>query len=329
MNPKSVSIFACGGCGINIGRTFEAKFNEVKALEFSALPPSVYYIDTSDSNLRRHGIDQDRVFLFEGKDGGGKYRPENHSVIVKTMPNLLQKFEPSAFNIIVCSTGGGSGAVIGHVLLNELRRQNAAALVILIGSTASLAEIENGVKALRSLDKIAHDDNKPVVCSYLENSPEGGRSAVDAHALEELLALVGLFAGQHDELDSTDLKHWLTFRELGAELVALEMVRGQQAYANIKDVISVATLAVAGDNTHMTPTPAYQAVGYVPDSWVQSKFVTAGAPMSFCLSSDLVERASKELIEAELVVNKVVSTRVRRDSLVRRHDEATDDGQFL
>lgn len=329
MNPHSVSIYNVGGCGLNQGRAFEAKFTEAKSAELNTVPPSVFYVDTSSSNLRRSGIDQERTYLFDDMDGSGKLRAENHREISKRIPNLLQAFQPSTFNIVISSAGGGSGAVIAHSLIKELRKQELPVVLILIGTTASLIEINNSVKTLKSLDKMAHDDDLPIVCFYLENTPNAGRQAVDAAALEALVSLVALFAGAHEELDSADLKHWLKFEELGGELVALEIVRGQKNYQAIKDVVSVATLAAPGDNTHLDPTPAYQAVGYVPDNWVTNKFVTMGEPLSFCLSSDLVERASKELLSHEAEVSRVHQTRVRRDSLVGRHDQATDDGLIL
>ena len=112
-------VFSCGGAGINIGRQAAAVSNE-----FS-------------EHLRKPGINRDKVFLFEGIDGSGKVRAENHKAIGKSVLKILEQFKPGKFNIIVNSASGGSGSIIGHSILAELKKRGEQVVMILIGSTAS------------------------------------------------------------------------------------------------------------------------------------------------------------------------------------------------
>ena len=190
----STTIYAVGGCGINIGRQAAAVSNEFSEHD-------VFFVDTSESNLRKPGINRDKVFLFEGIDGSGKVRAENHKAIGKSVLKILEQFKPGKFNIIVNSASGGSGSIIGHSILAELKKRGEQVVMILIGSTASHIEIENTVKTLKSLDALADKVGSPVVMHYLENSATLDRKSIDANAAGAITMLLALFAGVHDELD--------------------------------------------------------------------------------------------------------------------------------
>lgn len=325
-DKKSVAIYACGGAGTNLANQIEGYTPEEGFAD-----PLIYYVDTSNSNLRRTNIDMSRVYLFDGVDGSGKERSENSQVIAKHAQNILLQFQPTAFNIIVCSASGGSGAVIGHTLAAELRKRGEQVIMLAVGTTGSVKEIENTIKSLKSLDGLASKIDKPMVVHYLQNSATAPRPVIDAAAKQALVYLLGLFSGQNKELDTADLKNWLNHPELDSQVVSLQFTSSDpSSYAHAGDVISVATLATPEMNTLLDPVPAYQAVGFVPSSWLEGKVkLMDKEPIHYTISPNLIEDVVSDLNKKLHASQSRLTSRVRRDSLVSNTDNATGDGMVL
>ena len=103
-STNQVRIYAAGGSALNIVSELE-NLRTTTEPGFANLAPC--YIDTSRSNLSSKRIAEENMYLFEGTDGSGKVRSTNYEAIVKNALAILQKFKPSAFNIILHSGGGG------------------------------------------------------------------------------------------------------------------------------------------------------------------------------------------------------------------------------
>lgn len=326
----SVTVYGAGGAGINLTRQIAAQVQGDAKNIFSQVDANFVYVDTSESNLAKNGIDKDAVFLFEGVDGSGKVRAENHVIIAKSTLKILQAHKPGTFNIVVCSASGGSGSVIGHSLVAELRKQGEQVVVLIVGSTGSHIEIANTLKTLKSLDKLAHDLSSPIVAHYLENSPGRKRSDVDHNVIGAALMLLMLFGSRHEELDSADLRHWLTYKALGAELIILQFASSPERYEALEDILSVATLALPDVDTSLSPKPSYHTVGLLNKAWTEhpAKFIGT-TPVHYALSPAPVVAATKALQALLTEVEQQLGARVRRDSLVKDSDVATDNGLIL
>ncbi len=138
----SISIFATGGTGINLG----SKFEEVKNSKNVAIEPiSISYIDTSESNIRHNKISKESLYLVENANGSGKNRAENYESIKEQVKKILLVNKPEEFNIVIASCGGGSGSVIAPLLVNELLEQKKAVVAVLVGSSDSTIEIKNTI----------------------------------------------------------------------------------------------------------------------------------------------------------------------------------------
>lgn len=307
-NRNNVSIYACGGCGINI----VGSLPDVAAAAGVA-KASLYAIDTSRSNLRSSGFNQDNTYLFEGTNGSGKVRGENLSVIVKNAKQILQQFKPGDFNIVVHSGGGGSGGPIGAILVSEMLAEGIPVVAIVVGSTDSHAEVENTIKTLQTYDGLARDVEYPMVVHYLENGGAEGaaRKTIDSGAHSAIHALLMLFSGQNDEMDTADVRNWIK-RAGAAEVFALQFCPTQEAYDKAGTVLSVATLATRDHNTSLRPSPAYQAVGYVVDDVVAAGLKQA---LHYALSGNLVDDCVKALKKRHSENEKRLASVVRRDDL--------------
>lgn len=319
MTPLSVSIFAAGGCGVNIVGGLPNSPSGAKAVA------SCYAIDTSKSNLRDSKFSADNVYLFDGLDGSGKVRSENHAVIAKNTLQILQKFQPGTFNIVVHSGGGGSGNVIAGSLVAELTRQGEQVVVIMVGSTNSQIEVENTYKTLQSYGVIAERSECPIVVHYLENSSTNGRKAIDGGAHAAIQALLMLFSGLNSEMDSADLRNWIRHAG-GNEVFSLQFCPSAEAYSRAGTVTSVATLAKMEHNTALSPAPAYQTVGYASSEEAMEALVE---PLHFTLSGNLIDNSAKALTAMKQENDKRFKSAVRRDSLVAQNAKISDDGLVL
>lgn len=329
MSIQNVCVYAAGGCGVNIVKQFGA----ARALAESAPKAGGFhswfetvYIDTSNSNMRTASLDQEKVFLFDGIDGSGGERAENHAIISQSIPAILQRFKPHTFNIVVNSASGGSGAIIGGAITAELMKRGENVISIVVGSTDSLKQIDNTIKALKSFDGIAGKVGRPAVVHYLENSNETPRGATDTSAIAALGVLIALFSGQNDELDTADLRNWLTHSSMRPELVTLSFVQSLEGYQACGNVGTVATLALPTSNSSLTPVPAYHTVGFITDEEVAKSIAT---PLHYVISKNRIEPISKRLADKRKEVDDHLKSAVARKSLISDTDTIADDGQCI
>lgn len=90
----TLSLYACGGTGINIAKMIREMDIEIN------------YIDTSSSNLKT--VNSNNVFLVDGMDGAGKDRSATYEGFKDISEDVLLKHKPSEeLNIVIGSLSGG------------------------------------------------------------------------------------------------------------------------------------------------------------------------------------------------------------------------------
>lgn len=331
-STNTVTIYGCGGMGVNLNSEL-AQAND-EAIGFAQRAHC--FIDTSKSNLLNKKVPEDRLFLLENIDGSGKVRAQNYEDIAKNALAILQKFKPTALNIVIHSAAGGSGSVIGPVLVSELKARGEQVIVILTGSTASRIEIENTIKTLKSYEAIAHKRNSPVVTHYLENTPETNRTQVNKQAKQAVSLLCGLFSGVNEELDSADLKSWLDFLQFtggDAQLSSLNFSYKKGDLAKAGTVASVATLALREVDTSLDIAVAYQATGVAPDEWrlgnPNGSQMLGEEPIHYAISPDFITSSVQRLNTSLKEIDAAFASRVARTSILDKGDAATSTGVVL
>lgn len=333
LSKAEVRVYACGGGGINVISELDLT-RASPSLGFASMVPC--YIDTSASNLHGKDLREDSTYLFEGIDGSGKVRSMNYEDISKNAKAILLKYKPTNFNIVVHTASGGSGSVIGPVLISELKARGEQVIVIVIGSTDTRIEIENTLKTLKSYESIADKRGSPVVVYYVENSAASPRYSVNLKIRTTMSILLGLFSGQNSELDTADLKNWLEYTiitKTQPRLASLIIAVNKKELEETGTVISVATLAMPEMDTRLQNTPAYQCVGYAPAVW------RAGAPNSInaidqdpihvMISDDFIIQSTNKLTKALKDLDDVFSSRNARVSILDKNDTKTDTGLVL
>lgn len=275
---NSVVIYGAGGCGINCVKQIS---KAVGSDNFAAL--ETYFIDTSDSNIDTKNDDTyiiDPVTDTGIKRGGsGKLRTSNSAVISENINNILLQFKPSStLNIVIHSVSGGSGSVIGPLLVKSLLEKDMPVIVMTVGSTGSNIEANNSLKTLMTYENMSILTKKPINLFYYENGVEKNRKQVDAALNIDLLLLTVLFSGDIRELDDSDLNNFLNYHkvtEYEPRLTRLGIYQGNPVIDKCTSIISAVTVSdKEGDTDIPNMIIGYQCCGILKEGVADSLNVT-------------------------------------------------------
>lgn len=318
---NEVRLFGCGGAGVNVVSHYAGRDREKGCAN---LIPSL--IDTSASNLRRHQLSDENVYQVEGLDGSGKIRSENHGEINKVIKEILVKMPPTDFNIVSFSTSGGSGSVIGPLIIKELLSRGLSVVAVVVGSDESVIAAENTLKTLQSMELIAKKVETPIVMSYHHNDQGSRRSSVDQEMFASIACLSMLASGDNLEMDRLDLVHWLNYPKVNGatpRLNTLEIAMSQEAYSDLTGVMSVASLYSDFDQERIVTDADYHSDGFTDLSEIDIK------EAHFAISVDGVAGIGKKIKERVNKMKETREARVERDTLLDGVDAASDDDLIL
>jgi hypothetical protein len=186
----SWKIFGCGGCGANIVK----KFLDTKTSNSSCI------IDTSNSN-NVSGVEFHRI---SGLNGSGKFRAENATAISQAISSFVSSGPFEEINIVIFSLAGGSGSVIGPLLLKEIFRQKKIGIALTVESSISNIDAKNSINTLKTLEILTKDIYLPITLF----SNGFGRDKVDTSVVNYINILTDLFDSDIKELDLMDKKNF-------------------------------------------------------------------------------------------------------------------------
>lgn len=254
-NISNMTVYACGGCGVNIGRA-------IKDLNID-----IYFIDGSDSNMRN--VDQDKVFLVPEMSGAGKKRSITHEHFLPVAEDVLIKFKPSTnLNVVVSSISGGSGSIAAPAIVKELISRNLPVIVIAVDSHNSVIEIQNSVNTLRTYKGVSSVTKKSVSLFYIENT---NRKEADQRAAQFINLLTVLTnKDKTEECDVTDLYNFINFDEVTDNKPSVAFLEvGQNEPVNPeKGVVVASTILMTTDrNAVIHPVvPEYLSTCIITDT---------------------------------------------------------------
>ena len=267
----TLRIYGCGGTGINILKEIMTK-NESETNGFSEIKP--VFLDTSESNIDHSVMTDDNTYFYDSNDtqgnkldGSGMDRSANHAVIAARPVEILHKFKPGNINVVIHSTSGGSGSVIGPVLVSELIRKEQSVIVVLVGSFGCKKEAVNSVNTLKSYQSISTKRGVPIQASYFENNINNTMDMVN----QEVMTLVGLvsifFSGNNKSLDSADLNNLLDYRKVvgsyDPQLAYLNVFAKEIKLNKDQGVIGVVSLTKEGTSHNCGIHVDYHTFGYM------------------------------------------------------------------
>ena len=251
---SNMTVYACGGCGVNIGRA-------IKDLNID-----VCFVDGSDSNMK--GIDSDKTFLVPEMSGAGKKRLITHEHFLPVAEDVLIKFKPSTtLNVVISSVSGGSGSVAAPAIVKELISRNLPVIVVAIDSRSSVIELQNSVNTLKTYKGVSSVTKKAVSVFYIENN---NRKEADQRAAQFINLLTVLTdKDKTEECDVTDLYNFINFDEVTDNKPSVAFLEvGQNEPVNPeKGVVVASTILMTSDrNATIHPViPEYLSTCIITD----------------------------------------------------------------
>lgn len=320
-----VKIYACGGAGINLGKQF-ASWSGRSTGQYAQL--DTVFIDTSKSNLDPE-IPREQIYLVNDLDGSGKLRATNFAAISEAANEILHEHRPADINVVLHSAGGGSGSVIGPLLVSELLDRGQQVIVVMVGSTSSRIETENTKKTLMGYEAISLKRNRPVNCFYRQNSLETPRAQIDKSVSAVLTLMTMVFSGSIRELDSEDIRNFLNYQNVTSytpKLTFLDFWNQEIDLQKGESVVSVVTLVDDNTNPGIAQMTDYQAVGYMSADF--AKIVPQPLPLHMAVIAGhfrpVIDNLTKLLGE-----HKETRSTINDKTIVEAGSNTTDQGLIL
>lgn len=326
---KTLVVYCAGGAGTNIGKLIEEqtklKLNNNDKTPFAKV--IVNYIDTSESNVRH--VDSENIYLFEGIDGSGSERTRNKDTINDSIPDIILKMPPGDLNIIINSSAGGSGSVIGPMIASHLLKKDELVICMTTVSSNTLKHLKNTVNVLSTYETIARTRNKVLPLLLCNNGIES-ETNVNATICNAVQMLSILFSGKLDRLDSADLEHWINYNKVTSHdvgAVLLDISFGEMKIDKSHDeVCAVATIANSAEtNTKFTARLVeYQTVGILP-GYDNDQF--KDHCLHFALIDGPIQTAYENHMNGLKEAEQIASSRKRRVSI--ETSDADNDGMVF
>ena len=158
-------VFGVGGCG---------KVAAIRYSKAGKLNKKITTIDTSGVTDDIPGVESIRI---DGLNGSGKLRRYNAEQITNFVVDYTSKTVFAPVNVIIFSFSGGSGSVIGPLLVAEILRQKKTAIVIGVIDTDSEIDTINAFNCLTSVDMITDKQKGYLPIVLFDNN--FGRLVVD------------------------------------------------------------------------------------------------------------------------------------------------------
>lgn len=314
MKDINTRIYCCGGTGINLGSMITSPVIET------------CFIDASRSN-RPAQLDQEKVHYIPGLEGSGSNPAQNFKVISDNIPEILEKFPPADFNIVLSSAGGGSGSVIGRIILRNLLQKKAATVIVLIGDGSSSTYLKNTINTLKSLELLSLNSDQPVVMSYHQNNQGVSRSDVNQEVLFAIEAL-GVMANQdNDELDVADVTNWQQYNKVTAvhpQLSCLNIHTSRRDAMTVAEPVSILSLWPSKDEMN-----AFGDAQYVTNGFPRNLDQMVAEQLHFIINIPGIEEINTALTDRQNELDRKQGKYRQRNTIVDVDDIPTDGDMIL
>lgn len=212
-NPSAVTVTVagCGGCGINLARPFVGNKQLLHTL----------YFDTSMTNTRSG----EKCNIITNGSGSGSNRAENARAIESSVPQIPDdELAIADVAIVKFSLAGGSGSVIGPLLIREYHRRGVRVIGVAVADTSSAVGATNTLNSLKTLTSIAKNNEIYLPLIILSNDQSRGRGGVDE--LEKALTteLVDILTRSVYEVDRNDRLNWVNPTKIVAAKPGLKLI---------------------------------------------------------------------------------------------------------
>ena len=330
---SKIIIHCIGGAGINIGYTL---YNKLGHLGEGYADVEYHWVDTSLANNakvtacggklkrvttnRSHGL---------GINGSGGERSTNAKDLQDAMKEYMDvnkwyRDDVNTTHVVLFSLSGGTGAVAGPVLIQELMRKQMTVVAIAIGDSKDLITCRNSINTLKTLGVMANKNNATLSLFYRLNA-YGTSYAVDADILQYMETLRLFLSGLNNDLDIQDIRNLLNQKNyktisVPSGVYMVSRVVGAITKPVVGDITTSRTLLLGNGVYESSVTVMHEKVGSVP-----TVIDTSIADVSISLVS--VNGALTNVI-SKLETDKDILERVET-GLVKEEFEVSDDDDGL
>lgn len=220
---KDFNIYAVGGAAIKVTNRY------LKENKHGKHVGTLVGFDSSDADDVTDGLYT--LERLEGAAGSGGKRSTYQDKWGDFSKAMLAKHTPNKVNIVIFSTGGGTGASLGPWIVRRLLEKKIPVLAIVIGDSSSFNEQSNTIDTLGSLynqTKLGH----PVIFSYLENKSDTTHGEINAMACARIDNAIMMFNLENDSIDEQDIKNFFYY----TDVVTADPIMSQLTFLSDQDV---------------------------------------------------------------------------------------------
>lgn len=246
-----IAILGCGGTGINWASKLLHLTDMNTAIE--GTPVDILLLDGSDSNLRDKPelVDVPQWLVPKAK-GAGKDRALVAQPYKEYLQSRIHEIPEADVYIVMFSTGGGSGSVLGPEAMLWLLQNDKNVIGINTITTTSGRDAINSDNTIRGLAKYARKVGRPIV-SVLQKGDGVPESDINERTKVIVEALVYALNDRLGALDETDLRAFLDYsKDLAPTLTELVVATDVADFR--KDTGKfITTLSIIPDTTYDEP----------------------------------------------------------------------------
>jgi len=327
-----IIVHFCGGAGLNLAHVLETKGLYKQGSGFCEVIPR--YIDTSESNIRK--LKKDNFWRVSSKNvatnqihGSGSERRTNFAVIGANLEEYLttygyMKKVIGEFHIVIFSASGGTGSILGPLLVTNLRKNDIPVVAIVIGDSSNGLSCKNTLNTIASLDAMAKRvAKKPFTIAYMNNFAVDGKTSLEREntvneSIYTMLTTLSLFmSGSNDDIDTKDMVNFVSPDEYSTIKIAPALysisIFTNDKIVNDPTAVNLLgrTLTVADESHTMELTLLHHKHGTIAESNVID-VIGEVTPLHILLSGECLNAEHKTLTntvaEYETIMNSITST---------------------
>lgn len=322
LNGK-LTLYAVGGGGINICGYFA---NSPKGNSDTADIETVF-IDTSRANLPK-GVENNQLFLLPDSDGSGMLRTQNLKELVKFADPVLAKRPPQGLNVVVFTAMGGTGSVMGSVLVNKMLASGEDVVAVVVGGDDSGISAKNTFDTLKGLENCVKQTGRTLAVAYVHQSHGDKRSDSDIKAQLVIAGLSKISSRRNRELDTMDVSNWLKPEKFHPDLgpvLALMDIHFDREEIDAKETTPLAMLSLYRNVDDPKPQAPIRVskYGYYNDDAEDAN------NMHMTIGTGEIAGLLKRLNKAHEDYQRALSVSKAGPSLATGDDEVDDTTGFL
>lgn len=254
-DTPEITLYLCGGTALNIGALLKenSHTDALKNAKFVGL-------DSSGNNLPGDLFPVERMRSADGSDearGSGKVKRTNYDQAKDFVHQVMVKHKPTPFNVIVQNTAGGTGSMLGPVVMRALNEHDTVFVVVSISDFTTQVEMENAVGTLRSwANQTSRNQlNRVIPLIHEENLPNVTRGEVNKKVVDQINYLSLFLTEKNEEMDYQDIKNLLNYSAYYGVPAALSQIRfyNKDAALKFEGKAPVAVASLFADRDSVIP----------------------------------------------------------------------------